>query len=87
MLPGASPPLISWHVRQLPLPRSKARSCPFERLRTRDCAIRHAENTADDGRQHKMRLSQVHLFLPAKPVALVDPISVACRRAAPSCVG
>src|SRR5216683_4798112 len=28
MVPGKSPPLISWQVRQLPLPRSKASFCP-----------------------------------------------------------
>src|SRR6202022_1516102 len=28
MVPGRSPPLISWQVRQLPLPRSKASFCP-----------------------------------------------------------
>src|ERR1700732_4177506 len=35
MVPGSSPPLMSWQLRQLPLPRSNASLCPSE---ARDCA-------------------------------------------------
>src|ERR1700738_361650 len=35
MVPGRSPPLIAWQVRQLPLPRSNASFCPSA---TADCA-------------------------------------------------
>ena len=47
-LPGESPPLISWQVRQLPLPRSKASFSPSE---TEGCACRgaHEQQQAQGG--------------------------------------
>src|SRR4030088_2943604 len=45
MVPGRSPPLISWQVRQLPLPRSKASFLPSAAA---DCAQAGADNVAGE---------------------------------------
>src|SRR5947209_5886912 len=42
IVPGRSPPLIAWQVRQLPLPRSKASFCPSEAA---DCALAAPEQS------------------------------------------
>src|SRR5262245_20249174 len=41
IVPGRSPPLITWQVRQLPLPRSKAIFCPS----ATDCAYAEAADS------------------------------------------
>src|SRR3954451_22630309 len=62
-LPGASPPAITWQVRQLPLARSKASCCPFNGAA--DAPV--VSNASAPSKQAaRMRV----LFMPPSPIAV-----------------